>query len=414
MSKIVNTALALIVIIGISMALPAQAQHKRRATSSRAESRQESLPAIRPTPTPTPTPQSVALVQQAATDYLSGEANVAVKGNMNPIIRLGLSPNGVTMIEFPVADRFFAIHPGNSDLVTIDDSPTKATDHFLVMRAGSGFSSPTIVANAGRGPATSVIVQMQSGMVVTFLVYPVQYLAQQAHRCVVNYDRNEVIAARRAAGLAINLDGTEGDRPRTASVRVAPASGVAADASISSATTPAPRVNPVPIKPVITEIDATQSPAKRDKRDNGEPNLAAHNALAAAIKSPANFKRWGDPVHGLSVSLSEVRDVDNRSRVVVIAVHNTKSTAIRVVQGAPDIYVQTLDKKGNPLQVEQIKKLEVQTTTVDNAIPAGATCYYAVVYETPVLGASQRLRVSIAQINAADEPTSAELTSTVR
>ncbi len=36
------------------------------------------------------------------------------KGDMNPIIRLGLSPNGVTMIEFPVADRFFAIHPGNS------------------------------------------------------------------------------------------------------------------------------------------------------------------------------------------------------------------------------------------------------------------------------------------------------------
>src|ERR1044072_1655787 len=135
------------------------------------------------------TTQPVALVQQSTLDYLSGEANVAVKGNMNPIIRLGMSQNGVTMIEFPVSDRFFAIHPGNSDLVTIDDSPTKATDHFLVMRAGSGFSSPTIVANAGGAPARSVLVQMQSGMVVTFLVYPVQYLAQQAHRCVVNYDR---------------------------------------------------------------------------------------------------------------------------------------------------------------------------------------------------------------------------------
>jgi hypothetical protein len=62
--------------------------------------------------------------------------------------------------SFALADRFFAIHPGNSDLVTIDDSPTKATDHFLVMRAGSGFASPTIQANTGRGPATSIIVQM--------------------------------------------------------------------------------------------------------------------------------------------------------------------------------------------------------------------------------------------------------------
>ena len=410
MSKIINAAIALIIITAVSMELPAQAQHKRRMSPARAEARQEIRPAVQPAAPP----QSVALVQQAAADYLSGEAIVAVKGNMNPIIRLGLSPNGVTMIEFPVADRFFAIHPGNSDLVTIDDSPTKATDHFLVMRAGSGFSSPTIVANAGRGPATSVIVQMQSGMVVTFLVYPVQYLAQQAHRCVVNYDRNEVIAARRAAGLAVNLDGTEGDRPRTASVRVAPASGVVSDAAAIPTSTASPRVKPVSLSPVIAEIDATQSPAKRDKKDNGEPGLAAHNALAAAIKSPGNFKRWSDPVHGLSVSLSQVRDVDNRSRVVVIAVRNTESAAIRVVQGAPDIYVQTLDKKGNPLQVEQIKKLEAQTTAVDGAIPAGATCYYAVVYETPVLGASQRLRLSIAQINAADEPSSAEMTSSAR
>ncbi len=281
------------------------------------------------------------------------------------------------------------------------------------MRAGSGFSSPTITANVGRGPATSVIVQMQTGMVVTFLVYPVQYLAQQAHRCVVNYDRNEVIAARRAAGLAVNLDGTEGDRPRTASVRMAPASAATPDQTPATVAA-APRVTMPPAQPVIAEIDTKQSPVKRDKKDGGEASLAAHNALATAIKSPGSFKKWGDPVHGLSVSLSQVRDVDTRSRVVVIAVRNTEGAAIRIVQGAPDIYVQTLDKKGNPLQVEQIKKLEVQTTAVDGAIPAGATCYYAVVYETPVLGASQRLRVAIAQTGAADEPSSAEMTPSVR
>jgi len=409
MSKIINGVLAALLVLTIGSVFPAHAQQRKRATPAQGESRQESrLPVQAVAP-----PQSVALVQQAAADYLSGEANVAVKGNMNPIIRLGLSPNGVTMIEFPVADRFFAIHPGNSDLVTIDDSPTKATDHFLVMRAGSGFSSPTITANVGRGPATSVIVQMQSGMVVTFLVYPVQYLAQQAHRCVVNYDRNEVVAARRAAGLAVNLDGTDGDRPRTASVRMAPASAVTPDQTPAPVAA-APRVTTPPAQPVITEIDTKQSPVKRDKKDGGEASLAAHNALAAAIKSPGSFKRWGDPVHGLSVSLSQVRDVDTRSRVVVIAVRNTEGAAARIVQGAPDIYVQTLDKKGNPLQVEQIRKLEVQTTAVDGAIPAGATCYYAVVYETPVLGASQRLRIAIAQTGAADEPSSAEMTPSVR
>ena len=147
---------------------------------------------------------------------------MAVSGNQNPVIRLGLSPNGVTIIEFPAADRFFALHPGNSDLVTIDESPTKGTDHFLVVRAGSGFASPANMANARRAPVTSIIAQMQSGLVVTFLFYPVQQLAEQAHRVVVTYDRDEVIAARRAAGLAVNLDGAEEKGSRTTSMRISP------------------------------------------------------------------------------------------------------------------------------------------------------------------------------------------------
>ena len=75
-------------------------------------------------------------------EYLSGEANVVVKGNENPIVRLGLATSGVTLVEFPAADRFFALHPGNSEMVTIDESPTKQNDHFFVFRAGSNFVSP--------------------------------------------------------------------------------------------------------------------------------------------------------------------------------------------------------------------------------------------------------------------------------
>jgi hypothetical protein len=353
------------------------------------------------------TTQPVALVQQSAGDYLSGEANVTVKGNMNPIIRLGMSQNGVTMIEFPVADRFFAIHPGNSELVTIDESPTKATDHFLVMRAGSGFASPSVAANVGRGPASSIIVQMQSGMVITFLIYPVPYLSQQAHRCVVSYDRNEVVSARRAAGLAVNLDGTALGTQQTSSVRVAPAQP-SADASSTAQSTPRT------LDPVIAEIDTKQSPAKSNKKDGYDRTRVAASALTEAVKAPYSFRKWSDPLHGLSISVSQVREVDSHSRLVVVAVRNTEVATIQVAPGAPDIYVQTLDKKGNPLQIEQIKKLGVETTTINSSIPAGATCYYALIYETPVLGASQRLRVSVAQVNAADEPSSAELGSSNR
>src|SRR5215510_6472445 len=170
---------------------------------------------------PADKPSSVKLVEPPRADFLSGEANVAVSGNQNPVIRLGLSPNGATIIEFPYSDRLFNIIPGNSNLVTVEESPTKATDHFIIARPGDGFASPATMANARRAPATSVIVQMQSGLVMTFLFYPVQQLSEQAHRVVITYDRNEVVAARRAAGLAVNLDSPAvSEKPRTTSLRV--------------------------------------------------------------------------------------------------------------------------------------------------------------------------------------------------
>ena len=399
MFAIIKRTAVLLFVITIASGLHANAQQSKPQPSAK---RTGSIPSQE-----SGTSQPVVLVQQSAGDYLSGEANVTVKGNMNPIIRLGMSQNGVTMIEFPVADRFFAIHPGNSELVTIDESPTKATDHFLVMRAGSGFASPSVTTNVGRGPASSIIVQMQSGMVITFLIYPVPYLSQQAHRCVVSYDRNEVVSARRAAGLAVNLDGTVLGTQQTSSVRVAPAQ---TGAGATSTAQPAPRT----LDPVIAEIDTKQSPAKSNKKDGSDRTRVAASALTEAVKAPYSFKKWSDSIHGLAISVSQVREVDNRSRLVVVAVRNTEATTIQVAPGAPDIYVQTLDKKGNPLQIEQIKKLGVETTTINSSIPAGATCYYALIYETPVLGASQRLRISVAQVNAADEPSSAELGSSNR
>jgi hypothetical protein len=354
----------------------------------------------------------IALLQEGKPDYLSGESSVSVRGNQDAIIRLGLAQNGVTMLEFPAADRFFALHPGNSDLVTVDDSPTKATDHFLILRAGSGFASPALVANAGKGPATSIIVQMQSGMVITFLIYPVNQIAQQAHRCVVSYDRDEVVSARRAAGLAVNLDRPDPERPRTVSLKVAPEAAAQAAAPVNATVTPTnlSSSRPRTLPPVLADID-TKRLRGRDKRDSGDAAEAAAKALGEAVKSPGSFKNWSRPEHGLSLSVSQVREVDEHTRVFVVAVRNSQSTALRLLPGAPELFIQTFDDKGKPLQVEQLRKLRVETTTMNGAIPAGATVYYAVVYETPILGVSQRLRVGLAQIDAADTPSTAELGS---
>jgi hypothetical protein len=123
----------------------------------------------------------VSIINNPTPEFRSGEASIAVRGNENPIIRLGLAPTGVTLIEFPASDRFFAINPGIGDLVTIEDSPTKDTDHFLAIRAGAGFL-PFVESDNSAAPATSIIVQMSSGMTVTFLLYPVQDIEQNAHR----------------------------------------------------------------------------------------------------------------------------------------------------------------------------------------------------------------------------------------
>ncbi len=120
-------------------------------------------------------------------EYLSGEASISVAANANPLLRIGMAQNGVTLIEFPASDKFFAVHAGNSDLVTVEKSPTLKRDHHLVLRTGSGFLVPNRRSQGRQpiAPATTVIAQMDSGIAITFLVYPVALLKQQAHRVVI-------------------------------------------------------------------------------------------------------------------------------------------------------------------------------------------------------------------------------------
>jgi hypothetical protein len=409
----VHIALLVFALTALSSPAVAQVKSQRdrttgtpRTESSHAQKRESKREndSIGPTP--------VTLAMPPPADFLSGEANVAVSGNQNPVIRLGLSPNGATIIEFPAADRLFNIIPGNSNLVTVEESPTKETDHFIIARPGDGFASPATMANARHAPATSVIVQMQSGLVLTFLFYPVQHLAEQAHRVVVIYDRIEVMAARRAAGLAVNLDNAEADKPRTSSVRISPSqtSAPAADET-TPARTPTPRA---PLRVAdTTDIDTTVPPAKLDDKTH-DPGRAASLALTEATRSPKSFKKWSDTVHGLSLSTSPVREVGKRSQLVVVAVRNTKKVDARIIPGQPEIYLETVDGKGRPLQVEVVKKLATETTATDGLIPADEVRYYAVVYETPILGARQRLSVIVGQTIAADEPATASLTSSKR
>ena len=83
------------------------------------------------------------------------------------------------------------------------------------------------------------------------------------------------------------------------------------------------------------------------------------------------------------------------------------SGVLRILPGNPELYVQTFDDNGKTLQLEQVKRLYVESTSLEGRLSKGEIAYYAIVYEAPVLGALQRLRVSVSQTEAADEPATA-------
>ena len=399
--------LSSLVLMGVVSFCAFAQETKPRAGNHRSTVRK---PAAKPSPTPAPTPAAPVQVINSGTpaEFLSGEVSVAVKGNQNPIIRLGLAQNGVNIVEFPASDSFFMIHPGNSDLVAFDQETAEKSRRSLVLRPGTSFIPPA-PGSQTRVPSASISVQMQSGLVVTFLIYPVRDLAQNAHRCVVMYNREEVVASRRAAGLAVNLDGKDPQPPKR-------------DAG-------AVRFGDYPEQPDGTEpvlvsgrhgLTADVNSDKADERvrsgkaSKKKPKVseAAHRALKDALKSPAKVGEFSKPLHGLSMAVSPAVDLDVETRILVVAVRNVSSGDLRIVRGNPELYVQTFDDQGKSLQIEQVKKLHVESTSVDGKINGGAAVYYAVVYESPVMGAKQRLRVSVSQTNAADEPATTALGST--
>ena len=232
-------------------------------------------------------------------EYLFGQARVKVRGNEDPVIRLGLAQHGPVVVEFPASDNFFAVHPGGSNVVTYDESPTLATDHYLVFRAGGGFL--TGAEAEGRSEArASISVQMQSGMFVTFLFYPVRDVARMAHRCVVSYSRDEIVAARREAGLAVNLDGRtlppQPDTQQTGSRRIG--TGAVANESPSRDETGAGVAGQnVAVTLESGELIAGGSrPSKKRLKADDMPK-EAKRALREAVAMPARFNRWSTPAH---------------------------------------------------------------------------------------------------------------------
>lgn len=405
MNKQLTTIIVMICALSVLTA-PATAQ-QRKARQQRSAQAPPAKPALTVVNNPAPT-------------YLSGEVNVLVRGDENPIIRLQMVANGQTLVEFPAKDRIFKVNPADPDLVTIEDSPTKERDRYILLRSGKQFL-PSGPGSGGSSAATSMLVQMTSGMVVTLLIYPVRELEQVVHRCVVRYDREAIVSARQAAGLAVNLERLEEDekpKPALVSLQFAQPFNAASVTQIQATAQPPDEPNALPAsaantKTSVTECDATgfappvarATPIKLPKENGTAPDIWE--------RVGDGKMKWSRAQHGLKAA-AQMRTLNASQRLVAVSVRNTLSVPLKIAPNQPELFIQTLDDKGRILQVEPVKLLKTETTHPNHFLTPGEIARYAISYEAPILGAKQRLCVAVAQTNAADEPIMIELTTGTR
>ena len=358
---------------------------------------------------------AITVVNRAEADYLTGEASVSVNPKQPTVIRLGLAQNAVSVVEFPAIDRIYYIHEGNPKLVTVFQSPTKETDRSITLYPGEGFLS----AAAGQKELSATItMQMKSGLVIVLEIVPAPDIRSNAHRCVLNYNISEVVAARQAAGLKVNLGDDETPKPlkQTRANSRLMTGNISGDGDIKDAEDGDANSQPSAFVEIAagntTNKTDAQTASKSKMKTGAQLTRLVNKKLAEAIKSPKEkFVAWSSAVKGLSISTAKIVEIDDWQRLLIVAVKNETTDGLRLLDEMPEIQIQTVDNRGNSLQLERLTRKYVETTALQGAIPAGATVYYAVVFENPILGANQKLLVSAAHDRAADAPVVARATT---
>ena len=373
-----------------------------------------------PTPTVSPSPAPSTLrhrrpnvrvipnpsrSQEPVTDYLIGDAKVDINKD-ETVIRLAMAQHGSVLIELPANDGPRYIIPGDPEMATVDEKALERNKRAIVVRPGSLFVPP-LPNRKARTPAATVTAQMRSGLVVTFLFYPVEDLAQNVHRCVLTYNRDEVVARRRAAGLPVNLDtvnNSNDERRADTGQSTAPVSiSVETNEGTSKpSASPTPTPNPSLAPSLATSVETKSAVDQRIE-------AATREALAAAVKKPKQFKKWTKPSHDLALSVLRVRESDKEFQILVVAARNTGANNMTVLSGSPDLSIEMLGDDGKPVNLQSLKKLHTESSGPVDAMLPGSVVYYAIAYAPPVLGTHQQIKVTVAQTNAADEPASIAL-----
>lgn len=353
--------------------------------------------------------------------YLTGDASVIINPKQPTVIRLGLAQNAVSIIEFPASDGVYYIHEGNPKLVSVFQSPTRETDRSITVYPGEGFVTTRALGSAGGPePTATITLQMRSGLILILEFAPVADIRRNAHRCVINYNRDDVINARRTSGLAYNLGEdpvpATGNNSRAASKLISAPNSVGAAATENNEPGDARKIDTIrygsaEIPERAGESRNSRAP-DRPRADHTMPDfsLLVNRKLAEILKNPKKtLGEFAKSENGLAVATSRVTELDSTARLIIVAVRNDSLGNLRLVEGTPELCISTFNNEGNALQTERLERKFVETTSPDGLILPGSTTYYAIIYSAPVLGASQRISVLVSHREAADLPTVVEI-----
>ena len=350
--------------------------------------------------------QPVAIVNSPQPDFLSGEAVVTVNPKQPTVIRLGLAQNAISIVEFPASDGIYYIHEGNPKLASVFQSPTKETDRSITIYPGEAFAP-----SKDGTTAAAISLQMRSGLVLILELVPVNDLRRNAHRCVITYDRDAVVSARKVAGLAFDL-GSE-------SVNASPINSRAVSKLVGSS--PSLETNPSGsvaarsedssiVKTAYTDVPNSKRNSSKRAMTDAEISKSSNKRLADVLRDQKkHLGVWTPSLHGLELSVSQATDLDAENRLVVVGVRNSTTSNLRLLNGSPELQIQTVDKDGNSLLTSRVDIRYLETTALEGLILPGSSSFYALVYRTPILGTNQKVRVVVAHKDAADAPISAAL-----
>lgn len=287
----------------------------------------------------------------AAIDCRSGEIAIDPASKRPPVIRLGLSRDAVSIVEFPTADSVLFLHQGNAKFAAVFDSPNKAMERSIMVFAGEEFG-------ARESARAAITLQMRSG-VVFVLEYSAAALRDNSFRCFVRYNVNDAIIARKNSGLATNENA---------------------------------------MKPEVAAT--TDSPGKDDESD-------ARSAVEHCLReiSPC-FVSWSNAKRRIGIGVSKIFETAGGRQVVVIAVRNDAAGAVRLAPGFPSLRLTTTDERGRVLESAPVRSARLVRFIENDRIEPQTAHYFAFVFDAPVTGSKQRLVAIAAARDAADAPVS--------